>query len=166
MFDELSVADKRYSEAFSLAGLAATSARRLALLSCINSKIEALTMLGLIPGDAKIIRNAEGSVTSDVLRSLLFATAFLGVKRPSSRGTQSARTLLRDSDVHHVAAAGLDLGDEPFHTVADPDKSLSRDVDVVCSLRSIPPGLRWKGGAEVDDGSVRRIVFFSLEYLR
>lgn len=33
-----------------------------------------------------------------------------------------------------MAAAGLDLGDEPFHTVADPDKSLSRDVDVVCSF--------------------------------
>ena len=91
MFDELSVADKRYSEAFSLAGLAATSARRLALLSCINSKIEALTMLGLIPVDAKIMRNAEGSVTSDVLRSLLFATAFLGVKKTViSRHTKCA----------------------------------------------------------------------------
>lgn len=60
VFDELLAANKRYSETFSLAELAAPAARGLALLTCMDSRIEVLTMLGLAPGDAKIMRNAGG----------------------------------------------------------------------------------------------------------
>ena len=47
----------------------------------MDSRIEPLAMLGLVPGDAKILRNAGGRVTTDVLRSLILATRFLGVRR-------------------------------------------------------------------------------------
>ncbi len=161
MFDELLAANKRYSETFSLAGLAATAARGLALLTCMDSRIEPLTMLGLVPGDAKIMRNAGGRVTSDVLRSLVFATAYLGVNKiVILQHTKCALTLLSDSDVHaRLAAAGLEVGDEPFLTMADPDEALSRDVEIVRSSRSLPPDITVEGWRyDVDDGSVSRIV--------
>src|SRR5665811_158219 len=81
MFDDLLAANRRYSTAFALQDIAGIAAKGFGLVTCIDSRIEPLTMLGLQPGDAKILRNAGGRVTSDVLRSLVLATTFLGVDR-------------------------------------------------------------------------------------
>src|ERR1700682_1696852 len=81
MMDDLLGANRAYASAFTLAGIPARAATGLALLTCMDSRIEPLTMLGLKPGDAKILRNAGGRVTPDVLRSLILATTFLGVRR-------------------------------------------------------------------------------------
>src|SRR5262245_37473497 len=62
-FDDILGANRRYAASFGLAGLDARAARGLAVLTCIDSRIEPLAMLGLAPGDAKILRNAGGRVT-------------------------------------------------------------------------------------------------------
>jgi carbonic anhydrase len=81
MFDDLVAANRVYAASFGLAGLEATARKRLAVLTCIDSRIEPLAMLGLAPGDAKILRNAGARVTDDVLRSLALAVHLLGVQR-------------------------------------------------------------------------------------
>src|SRR5580704_1683186 len=81
MFDDLLRENQRYAAHFGLAGVPARAAKEFALVTCMDSRIEPLTMLGLVPGDAKILRNAGGRVTTDVLRSLILATRFLGVRR-------------------------------------------------------------------------------------
>jgi carbonic anhydrase len=53
----------------------------LAVLTCIDSRIDPLAVFGLVPGDAKILRNAGARVTDDALRSLALAVATLGVTR-------------------------------------------------------------------------------------
>ncbi len=58
-----------------------TAARGLAVVTCIDSRIDPLAMLGLRAGDAKIIRNAGARVTDDALRSLVLAVNLLGVTR-------------------------------------------------------------------------------------
>ncbi len=161
MLDELLEANKRYSESFSLAGLAPRAARGLALVTCMDSRIEPLAMLGLVPGDSKIMRNAGGRVTSDVLRSLVFATAYLGVTHiVIMQHTKCALTLISDSDVRlHLAGAGLEMGDQPFLTMPDPDAALRADVEMVRSFGSLPKGIVVEGWRyDVDDGSVNRIV--------
>jgi carbonic anhydrase len=55
--------------------------RGLAILTCIDSRIDPLAVFGLVPGDAKILRNAGARVTDDALRSLALAVATLGVTR-------------------------------------------------------------------------------------
>ena len=57
------------------------AAKGLAVLTCIDSRIDPLAMLGLRAGDAKIIRNAGARVTDDALRSLILAVNLLGVTR-------------------------------------------------------------------------------------
>lgn len=57
------------------------AARGLAILTCIDSRIDPLAVFGLVPGDAKILRNAGARVTDDALRSLALAAATLGVTR-------------------------------------------------------------------------------------
>lgn len=80
-FDDILEANARYAETFSLAGIAPTAARGLGVLTCIDSRIEPLTMLGVGPGDAKIFRNAGARVTRDVLRTLSIASHLLEVRR-------------------------------------------------------------------------------------
>lgn len=55
--------------------------RGLAIVTCIDSRIDPLEAFGLAPGDAKVLRNAGARVTEDVLRSLIIAAHLLGVNR-------------------------------------------------------------------------------------
>jgi carbonic anhydrase len=80
-FSDIVDANRAYAQDFVLEGLDATAAKGLAVLTCIDSRIEPLTMLGLVPGDAKILRNAGARVTEDAIRSLVLAANLLGVTR-------------------------------------------------------------------------------------
>ena len=73
MFDDLLEANRQYQEEFRDTGMAGRAARELAVITCIDSRIDPLRMLGLEAGDAKIIRNAGARVTDDALRSLVLA---------------------------------------------------------------------------------------------
>jgi carbonic anhydrase len=81
VFDDLLEANRRYRTEFHDSGVAGKAARGLAVLTCIDSRIDPLAMLGLRPGDAKIIRNAGARVTDDALRSLVLAANLLDVVR-------------------------------------------------------------------------------------
>jgi carbonic anhydrase len=81
MFDDLIDANTRYRAEFHDSGIAGIAAKGLAVLTCIDSRIDPLALLGLRPGDAKIIRNAGARVTDDALRSLILAVNLLGVRR-------------------------------------------------------------------------------------
>src|SRR6478735_11009021 len=81
MFEDLLEANRRYRTEFHDSGVAGVAAKALAVLTCIDSRIDPLAMLGLRAGDAKIIRNAGARVTPDALRSLVIAANLLGVSR-------------------------------------------------------------------------------------
>jgi carbonic anhydrase len=68
----------RYAESFASGGLHHEPAERLAVLTCMDARIEPLAALGLRLGDAHVLRNAGGRVTEDVLRSLALSQQLLG----------------------------------------------------------------------------------------
>src|SRR5215210_3598807 len=80
-FDDVLAANEAYASGFRLRDLEARAAEGLAVLTCMDSRIEPLAMLGLQPGDAKILRNAGARVTDDALRTLVLASYLLGVDR-------------------------------------------------------------------------------------
>src|SRR4029078_2642218 len=80
-FADILRANRTYADEFHLAGLRPEAARGLAILTCMDSRIEPLALLGLVPGDAKILRNAGARVTDDALRSLVLAVHLLSVDR-------------------------------------------------------------------------------------
>src|SRR3954447_7273627 len=80
-FIDVLAANAEYVRTFPNAGLPAVAARGLAVVTCMDSRIEPLAALGLGPGDAKILRNAGARVTGDVLRTLVLAVALLEVER-------------------------------------------------------------------------------------
>jgi carbonic anhydrase len=80
-FDDLLEANARYAESFALGHLEPRAERGLAIVTCFDSRIEPLQMLGLQAGDAKILRTAGGRVGSGELDSLSLASERLGVER-------------------------------------------------------------------------------------
>jgi carbonic anhydrase len=93
-------------------------------------------MLGLRPGDAKILRNAGARVTDDVLRTLVLARYLLGVERVMVVAHTKCRMAGSSEDDVHTAiasAGGPDTRSISFLTTADQDASLSVDVQRVRS---------------------------------
>jgi carbonic anhydrase len=80
-FDDVLSANEKFASAFTDPGLPGSAAHGLAVLTCVDSHIDPLAMLGLTKGDGKILRNAGARVTDDVLRTLVLAVYLLGVNR-------------------------------------------------------------------------------------
>jgi len=80
-FDDLLAANTEYQKSFKYSGLSGSAARGLAIVTCMDSRINPLSVVGMRSGDAKILRNAGARVTEDVLRTLVLATYLLNVDR-------------------------------------------------------------------------------------
>jgi carbonic anhydrase len=133
-FADVLAANDAYVERFDHNGLAARAARGLAVLTCMDSRIEPLAMLGLRPGDAKILRNAGARVTEDVLRTLVLATYLLGVDRLMVIAHTDCRMAAGNEDDVHAAvreAGGPDTSDLTFLVTDDQDAAVRSDVGLV-----------------------------------
>src|SRR5437773_12424412 len=78
--DEIQAANERYAAGFSKGSVPMPPARRLAIVTCMDARLDPARFLGLEPGDAHVIRNAGGLVTDDVLRSLAISHWELGTQ--------------------------------------------------------------------------------------
>jgi carbonic anhydrase len=70
--------NERFAEVFDRAALTAAPLTGLAIVACMDSRLDVHEVLGLRPGDAHVIRNAGGLVTDDVIRSLIVSQQRLG----------------------------------------------------------------------------------------
>jgi carbonic anhydrase len=130
-FDDVLAANAEYARDFRLAGYPARAARGLAVLTCMDSRIEPLAMLGLAPGDAKILRNAGARVTDDVLRTLVLADYLLGVDRVMVIAHTDCRMAGgTEEDVHAAVgeAGGPDTRSLSFLVTDDQEATLRSDV--------------------------------------
>jgi carbonic anhydrase len=134
-FGDVLAANQAHAEGFQLAGLEAVAAKGLAVLTCMDSRIDPLGMLGLDPGDAKILRNAGARVTDDVLRTLVLATYLLGCDRIMVVAHTGCRMTGSPEDIHAAigAAGGPDTRSLSFLTVSDQEGALRADVQRVRS---------------------------------
>jgi len=141
MFDDVIEANRRYCAHFHDSGAHGKARRGLAVLTCIDSRIDPLAMLGLRAGDAKIVRNAGGRVTDDALRSLVLATNLLGVTRVcvvqhtdcAVFGTTNAELGARIWAEHGIDASAWD-----FLTSTDQISTLQRDVQTIKKCTQVP----------------------------
>ncbi|HEX6422489.1 MAG TPA: carbonic anhydrase [Acidimicrobiales bacterium] len=76
--DELVRNAARYAETFAWGDLAMPPGKRVAVLACMDARINPYGILGLSEGDAHVIRNAGGVVTEDAVRSLVISQRLLG----------------------------------------------------------------------------------------
>ena len=73
-------ANERYATAFTKGDLALPPARRFAVLTCMDARIDPAKALGLEEGDAHVIRNAGGRASDDAIRSLVISHKLLGTR--------------------------------------------------------------------------------------
>jgi carbonic anhydrase len=142
-FADVLAANAEYSATFADAGTPGKAARGLAVVTCMDSRINPLGMLGLEPGDAKILRNAGARVTDDVLRTLVLAVHLLDVTRVMVvPHTDCRMTKVTDEDVHkELLSRGLDTRSLEFRTVADQREALRHDVQKIRSSPYMPRDL-------------------------
>ncbi len=157
-FDDVLTANADYARAFTDPGLPGRAGRGLAVVTCMDSRIDPLGLLGLSPGDAKILRTAGARVTDDVLRSLVLAHHLLGVQRVLVLAHTDCG-MVRDADAQvHTAirdAVGLDTRSIEFATIADQSATLTHDVQRVRSSPYLPPDMPVLGGIyDVHTGAV------------
>jgi carbonic anhydrase len=136
-FADVLAANEAYARSFAHGGLQARAAQGLAVLTCIDSRIEPLATLGLAPGDAKILRNAGARVTDDALRTLVLASYLLGVDRVMVIAHTDCRMTGSEDDVHAaMREAGAPNTDElHFLVTEDQEATVRGDVEL---LRSSP----------------------------
>lgn len=80
-FGDLLAANADYARTFWLAGMPGRAAAGVAILTCMDARLDPLAMLGLEVGDAKVLRNAGGQVDDAALSGLVLAVNLLGAER-------------------------------------------------------------------------------------
>jgi carbonic anhydrase len=159
-FADVLAANEGYARGFRLGGLDPVAAKGLAVLTCMDSRIEPLAMLGLEPGDAKILRNAGARVTDDVLRTLVLASYLLGVERAMVVQHTRCRMAAEDEDAVHAAveaAGGPDTRSLSFLVAPDQEETVRADVQ---RIRSWPYLTRLAVGGflyDVDTGRLTQL---------
>lgn len=116
--DALVENNKHYAAGFDKGHLPAEPARRIAVVTCMDARIDPAAALGLHEGDAHVLRNAGGVVTEDVLRSLTLSHHLLGVQevllmhhsRCAMAGMDEARALAQIEERSNGATVGFPLG--------------------------------------------------------
>lgn len=130
-FQDVLENNRKFSETFSQDLLSGTAQRGLAVVTCMDSRINPLALLGMNPGDAKILRNAGARVTDDVLRTLVLATYLLGVNRvlvmPHTDCRMAQET---EADLHSTIENnyGVNTRSVQFHTVINQEEALVYDL--------------------------------------
>jgi len=134
----------RYADHFPGTGLSGRAAKGLALVTCMDSRIEPLQLLGMEQGDVKILRNAGARVTDDVLRTLVLAAYLLDVTRvlvmPHTHCKMASAT---EEEIHAtiLETYGVDTSSVEFRTVPDQDAALAYDVRRIRSYPLLPTSL-------------------------
>ena len=140
-FDDLLAANREYAETFDLGGFDGVAHAGVAIVTCMDSRIDPLRMVGLEPGDAKIFRNPGGRVTSQALEALVLGVHLLNVRRvlvvPHTRCAMASSTL-DELRARVGASAGQDASWQTFGVIADQIGTLEDDVRKVRSHPLIP----------------------------
>ena len=151
-FEDVLQGNVSFARSFIDSGLTGRAAKGLAVITCMDSRIAPLNLLGMQAGDVKIIRNAGARVTDDVLRTLILATYLLGVTRVLVMPHTDCRMAsASESEIHARIEAefGVDTRSFEFRTVDDQESALITDVVRIRSHPALPKALV-VGGAIYD----------------
>jgi carbonic anhydrase len=161
-FDDLLKANQDYAETFDQGGFDGKAHAGVAIVTCMDSRIDPLRMLGLDYGDAKIFRNPGGRVTEAALEALVLGTHLLNVDRilviPHTRCAMASNT---EAELRERvgASAGQDASWQGFHVIGDQREALLADVRAVRSHPLIGDQVAVGGFLyDVDTGLISQLV--------
>ena len=116
--DELVENARRYREGFDKGDLPLPPSKRLAVIACMDARLNPYELLGLQAGDAHVIRNAGGVVTDDEIRSLAISQRLLGTEE----------IML----IHHTDCGMLTFTDDQFSSALEEETGARPDWSAEC----------------------------------
>jgi carbonic anhydrase len=138
--DELLESAGRYAAAFDKGNLPMPPARHIAVVACMDARINPYGLLGLQEGDAHVIRNAGGVVSDDVIRSLTISQRLLGTREiVLIHHTDCGMLTFKDDDLK--AQIEADTGIRPpfaLEAFADEEQDVKQSIARIAASPFIP----------------------------
>jgi carbonic anhydrase len=160
--DELLRANAEYARTFDRGTLSMPPARRLAIVTCMDARIDPARAFGLEEGDAHVIRNAGGRAR-EALRSLVISQRLLGTTEIAViHHTECGMLTFTNPDLH--AKVKKDLGADASHIdflpFSDLEESIREDVSFLMSSPLIPGDVVVRGFLyDVRTGRLNEVSF-------
>ncbi|MDH3213192.1 MAG: carbonic anhydrase [Myxococcales bacterium] len=158
--EQLLANNSGYAGAFSKAELPMPPGMQIAIVACMDARLETGALLGLKEGDAHMIRNAGGVVSDDVIRSLTISQRLLGTREIMLiHHTDCGMLTFKDADVKDAILAETGIR-PPFSLEAFPDLDgdVRQSIARIQASPFIPHKDRIRGFVyEVESGRLREV---------
>lgn len=158
--DDFLTNNEAYAGRFDKGSLSMPPARQIAVVACMDARLETGVLLGLVEGDAHVIRNAGGVVTDDVIRSLTVSQRLLGTREIMLiHHTDCGMLTFTDADLkQHIEH---DTGLRPpfsFEAFGDVDDDVRQSLARVRACPYLPYKDQVRGFVyEVENGRLREV---------
>ena len=160
--DQLLDANRDFARGFADGGKPAAPARGIAVVTCMDARIDPARALGLEIGDAHVIRNAGGRVSDDAIRSLIISITMLGTREVVViQHTDCGMQTFTNDDMHARLAdeRGADASHIDFLPFPDVEASVREDVERLRSGPHIGAGITLSGYVyDVATGALTEVV--------
>ncbi len=158
--DDLLRHNQTYAEGFDRGDLPIPPGKRLAVVACMDARLDVYRILGLAEGDAHVIRNAGGVVTDDVIRSLVISQRLLGTEEiVLIHHTDCGMVTFSDDEVK--AQITGDVGIRPpfaLEAFPDVDDDVRQSIARIRASPFVPRKDRIRGFVyEVETGKLREV---------
>ena len=155
-FENFLKANQAYVELHGELHLPIKPKTKVAIVTCMDSRLHVAPALGLALGDAHILRNAGGRVTEDMIRSLVISQQQMGTREivvlhHTDCGAQTFQN--KDFQEHLKRELGVDVSNQDFLPFQDIDESVREDMRLLKDSPLIPDDVVISGAVyDVDTG--------------
>lgn len=160
-FKSFMLANSAYVDLHGTAHLALKPKTRVAIVTCMDSRLHVAQALGLALGDAHILRNAGGRVTDDMIRSLVISQQQMGTREivVLHHTDCGAQTFTNQSFADHIQQKlGVDVSDYDFLPFQDVVESVREDMAILQASPLIPDDVDINGAVyDVDTGKMTQV---------
>lgn len=146
IFEEFAQANARYAANFSKGDLPTPPGRKVAVVTCMDARLDPAKFLGLAEGDAHVIRNAGGRA-ADAIRSLVISQQLLGTRAIAViHHTDCGMLTFTDEQLHQKLHDELHVHAEiPFYAFTDLEQSVREDVETIRTSPLLLPDVSVRG---------------------
>ena len=155
-FENFLKANQAYVELHGDLHLSIKPKTKVAIVTCMDSRLHVAQALGLALGDAHILRNAGGRVTDDMIRSLVISQQQMGTREivvlhHTDCGAQTFNN--EDFQEHLKCELGVDVSGQDFLPFQDVEESVREDIKLLRECPLIPDDVMISGAVyDVDTG--------------
>jgi carbonic anhydrase len=159
--DELVDNAQAYAQTFDRGELPLPPAKRIAIVACMDARLNPYGLLGLQEGDAHVIRNAGGVITDDEIRSLAISQRLLGTEEIMLiHHTDCGMLTFADDDFRRQVQEDTGIKPEwPAETFSDLDEDVRQSIARIKASPFIPRKDQIRGFVyDVHDGRLREVT--------